>query len=231
MFKRKLTKALLLNLSLLFALVGVSPNFVFALGETYIVPKEIPHTSYTKCYNWAVPRPQYYSTTKWVGKEGRCLNGTCGKGCLKKKPDGSYLGTATAVFKNLRPGKYELWIHYRISDNRTSAFPWKITTDGTSGRTVASGIINQYGHAGCCGGYYLMRTTRKHPLTIKSTATLVAGSDTKYPGWDGRSTAYGGAKLVRIGKADPEPKPEPEPVNIAGMNFLLLGQTATTPTT
>ncbi len=226
MFKRKFTKTLLLNL-LLFTLVGVTPNFVFALGETYIVPKEIPYTSYTKCYNWAVPRPQYYSTTRWAGKEGRCLNNTCGKGCLKKKPDGTYLGTATAVFKNLRPGKYELWIHYRISDNRTSAFPWKIITDGTSGRTTASGIINQYGNVGCCGDYYLMRTTRKHPLTIKSTATLVAGSDTdNYPGYDRRSTAYGGAKLVRIGNADPEPKE----TNIVGVNFLLLGQTATTPT-
>ncbi len=201
------TRFLPLFLSVFF--IGLNTHFAFALGEVYIVPKEIPYTTYSKCWNWAVPRSPYYSTTKNAGKEGRCLNNTCGPNCLKTPPDRTYLGTATAVFKNLQPGKYELWIYYRISDNRTTAFPWKITTDGY-GNTSASGIINQYGKVGCCGEWYLMAKTRLKPLDITSTATLVAGSDTAdFPGYDRRSSSYGGAKLVRIGDADPVPVERP----------------------
>ncbi len=207
MFKRN-HSARLFYLFLCLFILGINAHVAFALGEVYIVPKEIPHTSYSKCWNWAVPRSQYYSTTKHKDKEGRCLNKTCGSKCLKTSPDGTYLGTATAVFKNLPPGKYELWIYYRISDNRTTAFPWKITTDGY-GNTSASGIINQYGKVGCCGEWYLANTRLK-PLAITSTATLVAGSDTaNFPGYDRRSSSYGGAKLVRIGNLPPIPVDKP----------------------
>ncbi len=197
------TRFLYLFLCIFF--IGSNVHSAFALGEVYIVPKETSHTTYSKCWNWAVPRSEYYSTTQHAFKEGRCLNNTCGPNCLKTSPDRTYLGTATAVFKDLLPGKYELWIYYRISDNRTKAFPWKITTDGY-GNTSASGIINQYGKMKCCGEWYLMGVTRSKPLDIRHTATLVAGSDTAdFPGYDRRSSSYGGAKLVRIGAPGPMP--------------------------
>jgi len=145
-------------------------------------------------HNWAHPRSSYYTTTRHADKRGRLDTSS--------KPTGAYEGTATAHFTHLPAGKYEVWVFYRISRNRSKKVPWRLTTDG-AGLNSDSGAVNMYGKQGLdAAKWYLLTTTGKRPLDVKSELTLVLGSD-KDNGK--RSISYGGVKIIRVADASGKP--------------------------
>ncbi|MBI5529525.1 MAG: hypothetical protein HY897_24635 [Deltaproteobacteria bacterium] len=184
-----------------FSLLTVPSPPARAAGEEFTVPKEEPNTVFTRRWNWAHPRPEYYSTTRHGDSGEPRLDET-------RDPDQSapylYMGSATAVFNNLPPGKYELWVFYRKSTNRSRNVPWKVTTDAATNNT-AGGIIDQYEDVACCGEWYLIPETRSNPIGVQSSFTLKWSADKgDFPEYDGRSVAYGGARVRRVSD-DPTP--------------------------
>jgi hypothetical protein len=177
------------------AVVLAWSDLAAALNEEFEVPKEEPGTTYTRRWNWCHARDPYYSTTQHADPAEPRLDES-------REPDRErpyiYMGAATASFAGLLPGRYEVWVFYRKSTNRTEWVPWEITTDGV-GRSHAAGHVNQYEDVGCCGEWYLLEETRAAPLDVRGTLTLAWSRDEgDYPEYDARSVAYGGARVVRI---------------------------------
>ena len=177
----------------LFFLLLAQPS-ARALNEEFVIPREEPQSVYTRPWNWCDPgRGPWYSTTRYD---------TDGEPRLDESrlPDGTYCGTATAAFTGLLPGTYEVWVYYRLSENRSYHVPWSITTDG-EGLNAMEGFTNQYDPTGDpVGDWFLIPETRETPLEAQGALTLVwSVQDPGERGFDGRSVSYGGVRLVRIG--------------------------------
>ncbi len=167
-----------------------------AAGERFDVAKEEPATTYTRRFNWAHPRPNFYATTDQANENPR-LDQSSG-------PDGTLLGTATAQFNGLPPGTYELWLFYRRTSNRTRCAPWSAVADDQAANRH-EGIIDQKGDDGPDGKWFLLPETRTTPIPVTGSLTVVLGrDDPQYPCHDGRSVAYGGARVVRVQDAPPQ---------------------------
>lgn len=176
------------------ALPGLDST-AFASGEEVSIQKEEPHTTYTRRWNWCHARDPYYSTTRHSSAEEPRLDESRDP---DQNPPHLYMGSATATFNDLPPGKYSVRVFYRKSTNRSRAVPWEVTTDG-EGNNHMSGIVDQYEEVGCCGEWYDLDETWETPLDVTSTLTLVWSRDSgDFPEYDARSVSYGGVRAVRV---------------------------------
>ncbi|MBI5480698.1 MAG: chitobiase/beta-hexosaminidase C-terminal domain-containing protein [Deltaproteobacteria bacterium] len=170
----------------------LSSSVAVALDEEYEVSKDEPHTAYTRRWNWCQERDSYKSTTIHAESANRLDT--------SRSPDADeyrYMGKASASFTGLLPGKYEVWVFWRESGNRSSFVPWQVTSDG-QGHTSASGHVNQYDANGQLPGeWHPLVRTQNQPLDVLGSLTLVFSVDKQGTGFDNRSVAYGGAKIIR----------------------------------
>jgi len=175
-----------------------------AEAQTYQVSVEetgtLP-TVYTKRFNWRYLSGYRHTTmvalagSPTLCSESPCLDDDLPGGGLA--PDLTRGGTASATVPGMSPGVYRLELRFNQTVNRTTSVPWAITTDAATNESRA-GNLDQKNTTPGAGNWWVLGQTDKNPVSVKSAATFVFGSDTKT--FNG-SLSYGGIRLVRVGDA------------------------------
>ncbi|MCC6897730.1 MAG: hypothetical protein IT377_02085 [Polyangiaceae bacterium] len=171
---------------------ALAQQYVVSVSETGPLP-----TAYEKRNNWRF-YGDYRHTTMMADssnplacQESPCLDdGEPGD----KGPDGTRGGTATAQVPGMAPGKYRLELRYNQTANRSTAVPWKVSSDAASNNAL-SGTLDQKNTPTDSSKWLVLGQTDKSPIAVQSSVTFVFGSATvKFSG----SLSYGGIRLVKI---------------------------------
>jgi hypothetical protein len=162
-------------------------------------------TTYTKRYNWRYYGDLRHTTMVASDSDPKA----CGESaCLDdgepgdRGPDGTRGGTASSNVTGMAPGRYQIEMKCRRSDNRATSVAWSASTDAAINNSRQGNLDQRNDPAistATAGSWIVLGATDLSPVDVQGTLSFSFGAASGLNG----SLSYGGVRLTKVG--DPTP--------------------------